>query len=198
MTLFYPSSTFDGVWCGFENDTLTWVSSLANKYPWGSDPETSHAPKSIIEIHQKTEHFSTMVNTRQKHVKCFICIRKLCNENQLEAHYQQYHPISMNQGLFPNLILTPAGWDHREQSWFDYSTCIWMAIDKLSMNDLLIGNIPGALTPKNTPNKQPIDTLQPALTGTPDPTKTKAHAHVVGVEHAGDHVWQTTGLYNKH
>jgi len=58
-----------------------------------------------------SEHFSTMVNTRQKHVKCFICKRKLFDENRLEAHYQQYHPISMNEGLLPDEILPPAGWD---------------------------------------------------------------------------------------
>jgi len=58
-----------------------------------------------------SDHFSNMVNTRQKHVKCFICKRKLFDENRLEAHYQQYHPISMNEGLLPGEILPPAGWD---------------------------------------------------------------------------------------
>jgi len=64
-----------------------------------------------------------MVNTRQKHVECFICEKKLCNENRLEAHYEQYHPILMNEELLPNGILPPAGWDHPEPSWFDYSRC---------------------------------------------------------------------------
>jgi len=106
-TLFYPSSTFGGVWCGFESDTLTWVwvSLLSNKYPWGSNPATNHAPPTIIQIRQNNGHFSNMVNTRRKPVKCFICKEKLCNENRLEAHYQQYHPISMNEGLLPNRIV---------------------------------------------------------------------------------------------
>ena len=60
-----------------------------------------------------------------------------------------------------------------------------MAIDKLSIDDLLIDNIPGAAPPEDTPNKEPIDPQQPDLTCTPDPTKTKAHRQVVGVENVG-------------
>jgi len=48
---------------------------------------------------------------------------ELFNENQLEAHYQHYHPISMNEELFPNGILPPANFPHPEPSWFDYSRC---------------------------------------------------------------------------
>jgi len=33
VTLFYPSSTFRKVWCGFERDMLTWVNSLSNTIP---------------------------------------------------------------------------------------------------------------------------------------------------------------------
>jgi hypothetical protein len=67
-----------------------------------------------------------------------------------------------------------------------------MAIDKMSINDLLIVNIPGAPPPEDTPNKEPIDPQQPNLTCTPDPTKTKAHRQVVGVENAGgESIWQS-------
>jgi hypothetical protein len=156
VNLFYHSSTFWGVWYGFESHTLTWVSFLSNKYPWGSNPATNHTPECIIEIHQNTECFSNTVNTSRKHVKCCIFKKILCNENWLEAHYQQYHPISMNEGLLPNAILPPASWDHPEPSWFDYSRCSWMAIDKLWINDLLIDNIPGELPPEDTPNEEPI------------------------------------------
>jgi len=65
--------------------------------------------------------FSNMVNTCRKHDMCFICKSKLFDENQLEAHYQQYHQISMNEGLLPDGILPSAGWDQPEPSWFDFS-----------------------------------------------------------------------------
>jgi len=136
-----------------------------------------------------------MVHTRRKHVKCFIWKMKLCNENRLEAHYQQYHSISMNEGLLPNGILPPAGWDHPEPSWFDYCRCTWMAIDKLSINDLLLDNVLGAPPPEDTSNKEPIDPQQPDLTCTPDPTKTKTHRQVVGVEYGGgESVWQSNWI----
>jgi len=32
-----------------------------------------------------------------------------------------------------------------------------MAIDKLSINDLLIDNLPGAPPPEDTPNEEPIN-----------------------------------------
>jgi len=74
-----------------------------------------------------------------------------------------------------------------------------MAIDKLSINDLLIENVPGAPPPEDTSNKEPIDPQQPDLTCTPDPTKTKAHRQVVGVENAGGKAYgRATGLYTKH
>jgi len=140
-----------------------------------------------------------MVNTRWKHVKCFICKMKLCNMNRLEAHYQQYHPISMNEGLLPNGILPPAGWDHPEPSWFDYSRCTWMVIDKLPINDRLIDNIPGAPPSEDTPDEEPIDPQKPDLTCTPDPTKQKAHRQVVGLENAGGKAYgKATGSYIKH
>jgi len=64
-----------------------------------------------------------MVNTRRKPVKWFIRKKKSFDENRLEAPYQQYHPISMNQGLLPEGIFPPAGWDRPEPSWFDFSRC---------------------------------------------------------------------------
>jgi hypothetical protein len=60
-----------------------------------------------------------------------------------------------------------------------------MAINKLSINNLLIDNVPGAPPLEDTPNKEPIDPQQPDLTYTPDPTQTKAHRQVVGVENVG-------------
>jgi hypothetical protein len=74
-----------------------------------------------------------------------------------------------------------------------------MAIDKLSINDLLIDHVPGAPPHEDTPNEEPIDPQQPDLTCTPDPTKTKAHRQVVGLENAGGKAnGKATGLYNKH
>jgi len=105
----------------------------------------------------------------------------------------------MNEGLLPNEILPPAGWDHHEPSWFGYSRCTWMAIDKLPINDWLVDNVPGTPPPDDNPNEEPIDPQQPDLTCTPDPTKTKAHWQVVGLENVGGTAYgKATGLYNKH
>jgi hypothetical protein len=74
-----------------------------------------------------------------------------------------------------------------------------MAIDKLSMNNLHIENVPDALQPEDPPNEKPIDPKQPDLTGIPDPTKTKTHRQVVGVENAGGKTYcKATRMYNKH
>jgi hypothetical protein len=75
-----------------------------------------------------------------------------------------------------------------------------MAIHKLSMNNLLKDNVPGAPPPPDdTPNEEPIDPQQPDLTSTPDSTKIKAHRQVVGVENAeGKANDKATGFYNKH
>jgi hypothetical protein len=74
-----------------------------------------------------------------------------------------------------------------------------MAIDKLSINDLLLDNVQGAPPPEDTSNEEPIDPQQPDLTCTPDPAKTKAYRQVVGVETAGGKVYgKATGLNNKH
>jgi len=91
----------------------------------------------------------------------------------------------MNEGLLPNGIIPPAGFPHPEPSWFDYSRWTWIAMNKLSINDLLMDNIPGAPPPEDTPNEESLDPQQPDLTCTPDPTKTKPHRQVVGVENAG-------------
>jgi len=126
-----------------------------------------------------------MDNTRQKHVKWFICKRKLFDENWLEAHYPQYHPISMNEGLLPDGMLPSAGWDRPEPSWFDFGQCTWIAIDERSQLILLpIVTVPGAPPPEDTPDEDTIDPQKSHLTCTTDPTKTRAHRQVVGVEHA--------------
>jgi len=77
----------------------------------------------------------------------------------------------MNGGLLPNRILPPAGWDHPEASWFNYSRSTWMAIDKLSINDLLLDYVLGAPPPESTPNEESLYPQQPDLTWTHDPTK---------------------------
>jgi len=64
----------------------------------------------------------------------------------------------MNQGLLPNVFQPPASWPHSEASWFDYSRCSWIAIDKLWIYDLHIDNVLGAPPPEVTPNEEPIDT----------------------------------------
>jgi len=104
----------------------------------------------------------------------------------------------MSEGILPNWILPPAGFPYPEPSWFEYSWCTWMAIEKLTINDQLIDNVPGAPTPEETPNGELIDSQQSDLTCTPGPTKTKAHRQVVGVENTGGKAYgKATGLYNK-
>jgi hypothetical protein len=74
-----------------------------------------------------------------------------------------------------------------------------MAIDKLSINDLLKGNVPGAPPPEATLMEGPIDPQQPNLTCTPDPPKAKAHRQIVGEENVrGKACGKATGLYNNH
>jgi len=60
-------------------------------------------------------------------------------------------------------------------------------------------NVPSAPPPRDTPDDDPIDPQQPDHTCTPDPTKTKAHRKVVGVENAeGEAYGKATGFYNNH
>jgi hypothetical protein len=74
-----------------------------------------------------------------------------------------------------------------------------MAMDKLLINDSLIYNIPGAPSPEDSLNKGPVDSQQPDLTCTPDPTKTKAHRQLVGLDNVvGTASGRATGLYNKY
>jgi len=74
-----------------------------------------------------------------------------------------------------------------------------MAIDELPINHRLIDNVPGAPPPDDTPNEELIDPQQPDLTCTPDPTKTKVHRQVVGLDNAGGKAYgKATGLYNNH
>jgi len=63
----------------------------------------------------------------------------------------------MNEGLLHNGILPPTGFPHPEPSWCEYSRSIWMAIDNLSNNDLLIDHILGAPSPEDTLNEESID-----------------------------------------
>jgi len=94
---------------------------------------------------------------------------------------------------------THAGSPHPEPSWFCYSRWIWLAIGKLSINDLLTDNVQGVLSPEDTPNQEPIDPQQPDVTCTLDPTKRKAHRQVVGVETARMTAHGAAiGLYNLH
>jgi hypothetical protein len=43
-----------------------------------------------------------------------------------------------------------------------------MAIKKLSIDDLLLDNVPGVPPPEDSPSEEPIDPKQPDLTFTPD------------------------------
>jgi len=92
----------------------------------------------------------------------------------------------MYDELLRNGILPPADLDRPEPSWFDFSQCTLMAIDELSqLIHLPIDNVPGAPPPEDTPDEETKDHQKPDLTCTPDPTKTKAHGWVVGVENPG-------------
>jgi len=75
-----------------------------------------------------------------------------------------------------------------------------MAIDELSqLIHLPIDNVPGGPPPEDTPDEDTIDPHKPDLTCTPDPTKTRDHRQVVGVENTGGKAYgNATGLYNKH
>ena len=70
-----------------------------------------------------TNRFINVVNTIRKNVKCSICEMKIFQENQLEANYPQSQPILMNQGQFTEWVVTSAGWDQHESSWFDSGLC---------------------------------------------------------------------------
>jgi len=75
-----------------------------------------------------------------------------------------------------------------------------MVIDELSqLIHLPIEDVPGAPPTEDTPDQETIDTQKSDLTCTSDPTKTRAHRQVVGVENAGGKAYgKATGLYNKH
>jgi len=74
-----------------------------------------------------------------------------------------------------------------------------MAIDMLSINDLLIDNVPNAPPPDDTPNEEFIDPQQPDFTCTLDPTKSKIHRQVVVVQNVrGKAYAKATELYDKH
>jgi len=74
----------------------------------------------------------------------------------------------------------------------------WPSMSKSTYN-LPIGNVPGAPPPEDTPDEETIDPHKPDLTSTPDPTMTRAHRQVIGVENVGGKAYgKATGLYNKH
>jgi len=74
-----------------------------------------------------------------------------------------------------------------------------MAINKLTMNDQLVYNMPGAPPPDAAPDVVHIDPQQPDLTWTPDSSKLKANREVVGVDNGwGEAYGKATELYNKH
>jgi len=75
-----------------------------------------------------------------------------------------------------------------------------MAIDKLrQLIYLPVDNVPGAPPPDDTPDKEMMHPQRSYLTCTTDPTETRAHRQVVGVENAeGKAYGKATGLYNKH
>ena len=69
-----------------------------------------------------------------------------------------------------------------------------MAINMLLINDLHMDNILGAPLPEDTPNEEPIDSQQPDLTCTPEPTITKVYREVVGEVNAGESIWQSSWI----
>jgi hypothetical protein len=107
--------------------------------------------------------------------------------------------INYYTGLLPNRIGLPASCDHHEQSWLQYSRCIWTAINKLSSNNRLIQNILGAPPAEDPPNEESNYPELSSLTFTPDPTMTKAHRQVVGVDYVGGNAnAKESRLYSKH
>jgi hypothetical protein len=68
-----------------------------------------------------------------------------------------------------------------------------------STPDLHIDNVPRALPPDVTRNKETIDTTEPDLKCTPIPIKMKTHRKIIGVEHAGGTAYgYACGFYDKH
>jgi len=61
-----------------------------------------------------------------------------------------------------------------------------MAIDELSqLIHLPINNVPGAPPLEDTHDKETIDPQKPDLICTSDPTKTRHHRQIVGVDNVG-------------
>jgi hypothetical protein len=73
-------------------------------------------------------------------------------------------------------------------------------MDELSqLIRLPIDNVPGGPPLEDTPEEETIDTQKPDLSSTHDPTKTRTHRHVVGVQSVREKAYgKATGLYNKH
>jgi len=141
-----------------------------------------------------------MSNTHWNHVQYFICKKKLFDDNRLETHYQQYQPVSINQGFLPDCIVHPEGCNRPEPSWLDFSRCTheWPSM-RQSTNDLTIDNVHGVPAPEDTPDEDTQDPQKPDLKCTPDSTKSKAYRQVVVVENSGGKAYgKATGLWNKH
>jgi len=64
---------------------------------------------------QNIEHFSNILTIHPIHIEWLSYEINLFHEHRLDAHFEQYHPISMNEALLPNGILLPSSENHPEQ-----------------------------------------------------------------------------------
>jgi len=104
----------------------------------------------------------------------------------------------MKGSYLTGFYLTQAGIDLSHHRLTSAGAPQWPSI-RQSTNHLTTDNVPDTPPPEDTPDYETIDPQKPDLTCTPDPTKTKAHSQVVGVENAGGKLYgKATGLYNKH
>jgi len=86
-----------------------------------------------IEIYPNTliDHLTNNTNICQKYLKYNLYNAKSFHDNRLEADYEQYPTIFMNEELLPNKILPCAAWDQPEPSWFNINRSTWMAMNEL-------------------------------------------------------------------
>jgi len=105
----------------------------------------------------------------------------------------------MNEELLPKFILTPAAYNHLEQSWYDHRRSIWKANEELSIGDLLTDNVPSAPPSADIPDKDTLDHEQSDLIWTSGTTKTMDYSDIVGVDNTGAKEYgKAAGLYNAH
>jgi len=91
-------------------------------------------PWITIEMHPNTSSLtnSSILSTIARNMlSARSANRKYSTRTDLEAHYQLYHPILMNEGRSAELILPPAGWDRPEPACFNLSQHTWKFIDEL-------------------------------------------------------------------